>query len=331
MKPLVVLTLPIDAEAQALLQREARVMVLPDTAADTIRHAVATAHAVMVRAPLPDDVFECGPGLLGAVRHGAGVDMIPLDAAARAGVPVANVPGVNAATVAEYVLGQMLQSARRLGRVDQRLRSQGWLAARALADSGRDLGGRTLGIVGTGAIGSALARAAGLGLGMRVLGHHRSPGALPAPMQRASLDEVLQQSDYLALSCPLTEHTRGLIGARELALMKPGAVLVNVSRGPVVVESALIEALAHGRLGGAVLDVYQTQPLPADSPLLAFDNVLLTPHMAGISADSMRRMGVLAVQQTLDLLAGRRPPHLVNPEVWPRRRRSPFAATLERT
>jgi D-3-phosphoglycerate dehydrogenase len=329
MTPLVVLTQGIDADALSLLQRAARVQVLPDTAPDTIRQAVAQAHAVMVRAPLPDDVFACGPGLLGAVRHGAGVDMIPIDAATQAGVPVANVPGVNAATVAEYVLGQMLQSARRLARVDQHLRSQGWLAARALADSGRDLGGRTLGIVGAGAIGAALARAAGLGLGMRVLGHRRSIGPLPEPMQRASLDDLLEQADYLALCCPLTEQTRGLIGARELARMKPGAVLVNVSRGPVVVESALIAALASGHLGGAVLDVYQTQPLPADSPLRGFDNVLLSPHMAGITADSMRRMGVLAVQQTLDLLAGRRPAHLVNPEVWPHRRRSPFDPTPE--
>jgi len=329
MTPLVVLTLPIDAEALAMLQQRARVQLLPDTAADTIRHAVIEAHAVLVRAPLPADVFECGPGLLGAVRHGAGIDMIPIEAATRAGVPVANVPSVNASTVAEYVLGQMLQSARRLSRVEQCLRSRSWRDARALADLGRDLGGRTLGIVGTGAIGAALARAAGLGLGMRVLGHRRSPGALPEPMQRASLAEMLAQADYLALCCPLTDQTRGLIGARELARMKPGAVLVNVSRGPVVVEAALIDALAGGHLGGAVLDVYESQPLPADSPLWGFDSVLLSPHVAGISADSMRRMGMLAVEQTLDLLAGHRPAHLVNPEVWPRRRRGPFEQTSE--
>ena len=329
MKPLVVLTLGIDAQAHAALERHARVLVLPDTSPDTIRRAVAQAHAVMVRAPLPDDVFECGPGLLGAVRHGAGVDMIPVAAATAAGVPVANVPGVNASTVAEYVVGQMLQWSRRLARVDQTLRRDGWASARAQADAGRDLRGRTLGIVGAGAIGAALARAAGLGLGMTVLGHRRSPGELPAPMQRASLDEVIEQSDFLALSCPLTVHTQGLIGARELARMKAGAVLVNVSRGAVVVQADLVDALARGHLGGAVLDVYEAQPLPADSPLLGFDHVLLTPHMAGITADSMRRMGLLAVSQTLDLLAGRRPPHLVNPEVWPHRRRSPFTTNPE--
>ena len=105
--------------------------------------------------------------------------------------------------------------------------------------------------------------------------------------------------------------------------------LVNVSRGAVVVQADLVDALARGHLGGAVLDVYEAQPLPADSPLLGFDHVLLTPHMAGITADSMRRMGLLAVSQTLDLLAGRRPPHLVNPEVWPHRRRSPFTTNPE--
>lgn len=329
MTPLVVLTLPIDADALALLQQRVRVHLLPDTDATTIRRAVVEAHAVVVRAPLPADVFECGLSLLGAVRHGAGVDMIPVEAATLAGVPVANVPSVNAATVAEYVIGQMLQSARSLSRVEQCLRNRSWLEARALADFGRDLSGRTLGIVGTGAIGAALARVAGLGLGMRVLGHRRSPGNLPEPMQRASLAEMLAQVDYLALCCPLTDQTRGLIGAPELARMKSGAVVVNVSRGPVVVESALIDALAGGHLGGAVLDVYQSQPLSADSPLWGFDNVLLSPHMAGISADSMRRMGLLAVQQTLDLLAGQRPSHLVNPEVWPRRRRGPFELTPE--
>ncbi len=329
MKPLVILTLGIDAIALAALEREARVQLLPDTAPDTIRRAAAKAHAVMVRAPLPDDVFECGPQLLGAVRHGAGLDMIPVAAATAAGVPVANVPGVNASTVAEYVVGQMLQWSRRLARVDQSLRSAGWAQARSQADDGRDLGGRTLGIVGAGAIGEALARVAGAGLGMTVLGHRRSPGPMPFPLQRATLDEVIEQSDFLALCCPLTEHTQGLIGARELARMKPGAVLVNVSRGAVVVQSDLIDALESGHLGGAVLDVYDPQPLPPDSPLLGFDQVLLSPHMAGITADSMRRMGLLAVSQTLDLLMGRRPPHLVNPEVWPHRRRSPFSNSTE--
>lgn len=323
--PLVVLTNPIDAAMQAELERHARVLLLTEPSADAIRAAVAQADAVIVRAPLPDDVFTHGPYLVGAVRHGAGVDMIPVDAATEAGVAVANVPGVNAVTVAEYAIGQMLALSRRLTRIDTTLRAAGWSAARTLADGGRDLHGRTLGVVGAGAIGTALARIAGFGLGMTVLGHRRSADPLPAPFERTTFDDLLERADIVALTCPLTPETRGLMDAQRLARMKPGAVLVNVSRGAVIVESALIDALASGHLGGAVLDVFETQPLPAESPLRGFDQVLLSPHMAGITEDSMRRMGALAVAQALDLIAGRRPAHLINPAVWPHRRRSRFA------
>jgi D-3-phosphoglycerate dehydrogenase len=158
-----------------------------------------------------------------------------------------------------------------------------------------------------------------------VLGHRRSPDPLPPPFQRATLDEVIERSDYLVLACPLTDQTRGLLDARRLARMKRGAWLINVARGAVVVESDLVDALARGHLGGAILDVFETQPLPADSPLRGFDNVLLSPHLAGTTQDSLRRIADVAVAQALDLLAGRRPPHLVNPTVWPQRRTSRFA------
>jgi len=188
----------------------------------------------VVRAQLPDDIFDAAASLIGAVRHGAGVDMIPIAAATARGVLVANVPGVNANTVAEHVLRSILQLARHTAPMTLRLRerSAGWAKARAFADAGFELAGRTLGLVGFGHVGREIARLCGTGLSMTVLAHTRSPLA-PDEMRarRMPLPELLAQSDFVVLACPLTDETRGLIGAAELALMKRGAYLVNVARG----------------------------------------------------------------------------------------------------
>jgi D-3-phosphoglycerate dehydrogenase len=325
-RPVVVLTNPIEVSARARLDAHATVVLAAADDATSLRHAVREADALIVRAMLPPDVFDAAPRLLTAVRHGAGVDLIPVAAATAAGIIVANVPGANAVTVAEYAFAQMLRLARRLDCIETALRADGWTAARPLADAGRELHGATLGVVGLGAIGGQVARIGGQGFGMRVLGHRRRAGWSAPGVEPAALDELLAAADWVVLACPLTEETRGLIDRRRLALMRPGAVLVNVSRGAVIDESALIEALAQGRLGGAVLDVYATQPLPADAPLRSLERVLLSPHVAGISADSMRRMSAVAVEQVLAVLQGRPPVHFVNPEVWPVRRPNPHVA-----
>ncbi len=322
--PCVVLTDPLDSMSMEELSRGADVRLIAHTSAASIRDAVTDADAIIVRAPLPADIFDHSPFLVGVVRHGAGLDMIPVAAATAAGVMVANVPGANADTVAEYVIAQMLQLSRRLCHVDALLRGDGWRSARVFGEAGSDLGGQTLGLVGTGAIGAALAKVAGKGFGMTVLGYRRSEQPPPDPIRRASLDEVFARSDFLVLACPLTAETRGLVNAARLATMKRGSVLINVARGPIVDQQALVDSLARRHLGGAVLDVFEVQPLPLDSPLRGFDRVLLTPHLAGITVDSMRRIGRLAVSQALDLIAGRRPQHLVNPEVWLRRRPGRF-------
>jgi D-3-phosphoglycerate dehydrogenase len=313
-RPLVLLTNPIAAEVDAELRRHAEVRIARALDAATLREEVRDAQYLVVRAPLPDDLFEHAPRLRAAVRHGAGLDMIPMAQASRHGVAVANVPAVNAATVAEYVVGQMLNLARQLPRIDTLLHDESWAAARRLADAATDLGGRTLAIVGMGHIGQALARICALGFGMRVLGVRRSPAADTDTVRYLSLAQALPQADYVVLACPLTEATRGLIGAAELAQLKPGARLVNVARGPVVDEAALVAALRSGQLAGAALDVYTTQPLPADSPLRTLPNVLLSPHLAGITQESMRRMSEGALAQLLAMFRGELPAHLCNPE-----------------
>jgi len=275
---------------------------------------------VVVRAQLPDDIFAASASLVGAVRHGAGVDMIPIDQATAHGVLVANVPGVNANAVAEHVLRSLLQLARRSVPMARQLRERGagWARARACADAGIELAGRTLGLVGFGHVGRAIARLCGAGLSMQVLAHTRTP--LPpadAAARRVPLPELLAQSDFVVLACPLTEATRGLIGAVELASMKPGAFLVNVARGPVVQERALIEALRAGRLAGAALDVFDAIPLRDDHPYWDMEQVLITPHVAGITEDSMLRMGHAAVLAVAHLLRGEMPPHCINPQALP--------------
>jgi D-3-phosphoglycerate dehydrogenase len=318
--PRILLTQPIHPQAQARLAELGDVIVAPSTAPDTLRACAVGCQVVMVRAPLPEDIFDAAASLIGAVRHGAGVDMIPIAAATAHGVLVANVPGVNANAVAEHVMRSMLQLARHTASMTLRLRERGagWAKARAFADAGFELAGRTLGLVGFGHVGQAIARLCGTGLSMTVLAHTRSPFAPDKIIaRRVPLPELLAQSDFVVLACPLTDATRGLIGASELALMKRGACLINVARGPVVQERALIEALQSGWLAGAALDVFDAIPLPDDHPYWEMEQVLITPHVAGITEDSMLRMGHAAVLAVAHLLRGELPPNCINPQALP--------------
>jgi D-3-phosphoglycerate dehydrogenase len=315
--PRILLTQSIHPQAQARLAEQGEIIVAPNTAPATLRACAIGCEVVIVRAQLPDDIFDAAASLIGAVRHGAGVDMIPIAAATARGVLVANLPGVNANTVAEHVLRSMLQLARHSAPMTLRLRerSAGWAKARALADAGFELAGRTLGLVGFGHVGRAIAHLCGAGLSMTVLAHTRSPWATGERLaRRVPLPELLAQSDFVVLACPLTDETRGLIGAPELALMKRGACLVNVARGAVVAEPALIEALQSRRLAGAALDVFDAIPLRDDHPYWEMEQVLITPHVAGITEDSMQRMGHAAVLAVTHLLRGEVPPNCINPQ-----------------
>jgi len=214
--------------------------------------------------------------------------------------------------VAEHVIFAAIGLLRGFRAMDADLRSRGWAAGRAHADSGRDLGPRRLGILGFGNIGRALHRMA-QGFGMEVVACTRRPESLPPTVRAVTLDGLVAGADVLVLCCPLTEATRGAISAARIARMKPGAVLINVSRGPVVDMAALTRALTGGQIAGAALDVFDDQPLPPDSPLWDMRNVILTPHMAGITEDSMLRMGQTVAEETLRILAGGLPQNLCNP------------------
>jgi D-3-phosphoglycerate dehydrogenase / 2-oxoglutarate reductase len=282
--------------------------------ATTLAEEGAEADVVIVRANIPPELFARQKRLRAAIRHGAGLDMIPLEAATAAGVLVANVPGANALTVGEYVIFASLALTRRFRMIDDDLRRAGWFAGRAHAERAGEITGLTMGIIGMGHIGQAIAAMAQHGFGMRVLAHTRRNTGFPEEVIAVTFDDLLAESDIVVLACPLTSETRGMIGAPQLAMLKRNALLINVSRGPVVVEADLIAALDSGHLGGAALDVFSTQPLPPDHPFFGFKNVILTPHLAGITEEAMERMGTVVAQETIRILAGSLPVNLINPE-----------------
>ncbi|PWV98138.1 D-3-phosphoglycerate dehydrogenase [Hoeflea marina] len=316
--PQIFSTHSLHPQVTADLQAAGEFRVASAPTAEAIMAEGLQADIVVVRAPIPQAYFAAAGKLRAAVRHGAGLDMIPLDAATGAGVLVANVPGANSVTVAEHCIWSALALLRRYPEVSADLRSSGWAVARAHSDLGRELSGRTIGIVGMGNVGTALFRIAHGGFGMKVLAVTSRPKALPDGAEASDLRHALTHSDVVVLACPLNDSTRGLIGAGELALMRPGAVLVNVSRGPVVDEHALLDALQADAIGGAVLDVFDRQPLPGEHPFLSLRNVILTPHMAGITEESMLRMGQGVVTETRRILAGDKPLNFCNQAAWPK-------------
>jgi D-3-phosphoglycerate dehydrogenase len=277
---------------------------------------VGNADVLVVRTQLPADLFERPHHLLGIVRHGTGLDMIPVAAATAQNVPVANVPGVNAETVAEYVVGSFLTLARQLNLMDRDLRAAGWNESRRRSDASIELYGKTVGVIGLGSIGARVAEICHQAFRMRVLGHQRRLDALPGFVIGADVDTICRESDFIAVCCPLTPETRGLIDARRIALMKSGAFIANAARGPIIDEMALADALHERSIGGAAIDVFAEQPLRRDHPFLGLDNILLTPHAAGLTQESARRMSEGAATQVLQLIAGERPAFLVNPEIW---------------
>ncbi|MDQ6436206.1 NAD(P)-dependent oxidoreductase [Mesorhizobium sp. LHD-90] len=312
--PIIYSTHPLHPRAAKMLAGAGELRIASALDAATLKQESRDAAAVIVRAVLPPDMFAGDHVIRAAIRHGAGLDMIPVEEATAAGVLVANLPGANARSVAEHAIFAALALLRGFRRIDGDLRRHGWFAGREHANSARELAGRTLGIVGMGAIGREVAAIGHHGFGLEVLGASRSGKGFPDHARAVPLDVLVAESDIIVLACPLTPDTVGLMSRQRILAMKPGALLVNVSRGPVIDDEALLEALREGGIGGAALDVFTRQPLAPDHPYLGLDNVIVTPHLAGITEESMMRMGVGAVEEALRVLAGELPLNLRNPE-----------------
>jgi len=311
----VLLTSPIHPDMQTVLAAQCDIVLAPDTQASTFKRLIRDVHGVIVRNQLPPDIFDDAPFTRAVVRHGVGLDMIPVQAATEKKIAVANLPGCNSQAVAEYCIAGMLALRRNLAGMDASLRKEGWAKARPAADHYLELGASTLGIVGVGSIGTLIAAMA-QGLGMKVIGLTRRPETLPKGVLAADKDLLFAQSDAVVLACPLTEQTRNLVDYSTIAKMKKRAILLNVSRGPVVDTDALVIALREGRLGGAMLDVFDHQPLTGAEQVFDCPNLMLTPHCAGITESSAFVTSEGAVQTMLALLQNERPSNVVNPEVF---------------
>jgi D-3-phosphoglycerate dehydrogenase / 2-oxoglutarate reductase len=286
------------------------------TAAETGRAgllaATAGAHALMVQfATIDRALIDTLTSCVVIARYGVGVDMVDIDAATRMGIPVANVPHYCIDEVSLQTIGFVLDLSRRTLPLAAHVRAGRWGTVPPVTPPSR-LRGQVLGVVGFGAIGSEVARKA-QALGLEVVAY--DPFAMPdrhPAVSFVSLPQLLVQSDYVSLHCPLTDATRGLIGAAELAQMKPSAYLLNLSRGPVVDQAALTHALTAGVIQGAALDVLATEPPDPADPLLQLDSVIVTPHIASWSLEAAVELRREVAQAVVDALSGREPASVVN-------------------
>jgi D-3-phosphoglycerate dehydrogenase / 2-oxoglutarate reductase len=264
------------------------------------------------------ELLARAPNLLVVSTGGAGFDTVNVKDCTEAGVLVVNQSGGNADAVAAHVLAMVLMLSKQIVQTNHALR-RGTMHDRT-AFMGNDVNGRTIGIVGLGNVGRRVAALCNSLFGMQVIAYDpyldektmAERGAV-----KVTLDELMRRADFVSINCPLDDTTRGMIGAKEFALMQPHAYFITTARGFIHDERALAEALRAKKIAGAGLDVWDKEPPPPEHPLLQFDNVLASPHTAGVTREARINMGRIAAEQLLDALDGRRPPRIVNPEVWP--------------
>ncbi len=295
----------------------------PDDAATPV---LAGAHAYQIGASRQElaPKYHAGPDLLRRTQsllivstNGAGYDTVNLKACTEAGVLALNQAGGNKEAVAEHALAMMLSLSKRIVETDKAFR-------REMADRntfmGHDVYGQTVGIIGLGNVGKRLAQLCNGLFQMRVIAYdpYVSAEVMKANnVEKVDLDTVMREADFVSVNCPLTDETRNIVGARQYAQMKPSAYFVTTARGFIHDEKALAEALRAKKIAGAGLDVWEKEPPPASHPLMQYDNVMVTPHMAGVTKEARIRMGQIAAAQMLDALDGKPVPRIINPQVWP--------------
>jgi phosphogluconate 2-dehydrogenase len=323
MKKQVVLYKKLSPTLMSRLQQHADVTLVDEPNRDglaRLRAALPHAHGLLgASLKLDAPLLDLAPHLEAVSSVSVGVDNYDLDYLDRRGILLSNTPDVLTETTADTGFALILATARRVVELANLVRAGQWKSNIGSPHFGNDVHGKTLGIIGMGRIGEALAQRGHFGFGMPVLYHSHSPK--PAVEARfnagyRSLEALLQEADFICLTLPLTAETQGLIGARQFALMRPQSIFINISRGKVVDEPALIAALQKGQIRAAGLDVFEREPLPHDSPLLQLNNVVATPHIGSATHETREAMAQCAVDNLLSALAGERPMNLVNPKAW---------------
>jgi len=318
----------IHPAAVALLEKSAEVVRPRDTSRKAFLEALKEVDGIIARKiEVRTEEMNHAPRLKVIARHGVGVDSVDLEEATKRGILVTYTPGANRESVAELTVGFMVCLARRIPQAQATMQAMpkgevGQFTAllNRFNLTGIDLEGKSLGIIGTGRIGSTVARKCIPAFDMKVKGYDPYVSAEIMNSfgveKEERLEDMLPSIDFLTIHCPLTAETKGMVGKRELALMKKGGYLINTARGGILDEKALYEALLSGQIAGAALDVWELEPPDPADPLLNHANVLATPHYAGTTEESLYRCGMAAVEEVLTTLQGKKPKYPVNPEVW---------------
>lgn len=318
-KKSVVLYKKLSAPLMARLHEQVDVTLieaLDDTGLAKLRDALPNAHGLLgASLRLDAHLLDLAPQLEAVASVSVGVDNYDIDYLTRRGILLSNTPDVLTETTADTGFALILASARRVVELADMVRAGQWHKSIGPAHFGSDVHGKTLGIIGMGRIGEALAQRGHFGFGMPVLYHSHSPKPRVEERfgaQYRSLEDLLQQADFVCLTLPLTAETEKLIGAEQFALMGPDTIFINISRGKVVDEAALIEALQQRTIRAAGLDVFEKEPLDHSSPLLRLNNVVATPHIGSATHETREAMATCAVDNLLAALAGEKPKNLVN-------------------
>jgi gluconate 2-dehydrogenase len=316
MKKTIVAYKALPSDIEAYLRKNADVVnVDPNDHAAFVAALKTADGAIGASVKITPDMIEGATKLKALSTISVGYDQFDVDDLTRRGIVLTHTPDVLTESTADTVFALILASARRVVELAEWVKEGHWKSSIGEACFGVDVQGKTLGIVGLGRIGGAVARRAALGFRMNVLYTNRSANEQAEKefgAKRVTLDELLAQSDFVCLQVPLTQQTRGLIGANELKKMKPNAILINASRGPTVDESALIEALKNGTIRGAGLDVFEQEPLPADSPLIAMKNVVALPHIGSATHETRHAMARNAAENLIGALEGTLTQNIVN-------------------